>query len=73
MTQLQNDTFPSNDTVVIDGLMSDMEYKVNITALAKCVENGDVVSDPLLINVTTLGEQYIYFTCVFIHINCFIA
>ena len=32
VTQLQNDTFPSSDTVVIDGLMSDMEYITNITA-----------------------------------------
>ena len=67
VTQLQNGTFPSSDTVVIDGLMSDMEYNINITTLvsdmeynvnstAKCGENGDVVSDPLFLNVTTLGE-----------------
>ena len=67
VTQLQNGTFPSSDTVVIDGLMSDMEYNINITTLvsdmeynvnstAKCAENGDVVSDPLFLNVTTLGE-----------------
>ena len=64
VTQLQNATFSSSDTVVIDGLMSDTEYIVNITALAKCAENGDVVSDPLFLNVTTLGEQYIV-TCLF--------
>ena len=46
VTQLQNDTFPSSDTVVIDGLKNDTKYEVNITA--QCVEIEDVVSDCLL-------------------------
>ena len=54
VTQLQNDTFPSSDTVVIYGLMSDTEYKVNITA--ECVGNEDVVSDPLSMEFTTVSE-----------------
>ena len=52
-TQLQNGSF-SNDTVMIDGLMSDMSYIVNITA--ECVGNEDVVSDPLSMNSTTVGK-----------------
>ena len=54
VTQLQNDTFSSSDTVVIDGLMNDTEYKVNITA--ECVGNEDVVSDPLSMEFTTVSE-----------------
>ena len=53
MKQLQNDTFSSSDPVVIDGLISDMEYKVNITA--EFVGNEDVASDPLSIISTTVG------------------
>ena len=52
-TQLQNG-FSSNDTVMIDGLMSDMSYIVNITA--ECVGNEDVVSDPLSMNSMTVGK-----------------
>ena len=52
-TQLQNG-FSSNDTVKIDGLMSDMSYKVNITA--ECVGNEDVVSNPLSMNSMTVGK-----------------
>ena len=51
--QLQNRIFPSSDTVMMDGLMSDMKYKVNITA--ECVGNEDVASDPLSIKSTTVG------------------
>ena len=54
-TQLQNGSF-SNSTVIIDGLMSDMSYKVNITA--ECVENEDVVSDPLSMNSMTVGKGW---------------
>ena len=54
VTQLQNAIFPSSGTVIIDGLMSDTEYKVNITA--ECVGNEDVVSDPLSIEFTTVSE-----------------
>ena len=53
MTQRKNG-FSSNDTVMIDGLMSNMSYNVNITA--ECVGNKDVVSDPLSINSTTVGK-----------------
>ena len=54
-TQLQNG-FSFNDTVMIDGLMSDMSYKVNITA--ECVGNEDVVSDPLSMNSMTVGKGF---------------
>ena len=53
MTQRQNGSF-SNDTIMIDGLMSDMSYKVNITA--EYVGNEDVVSDPLSMNSMTVGK-----------------
>ena len=53
MTQRQNGSF-SNDTIMIDGLMSDMSYKVNITAV--CIGNEDVVSDPLSMNSMTVGK-----------------
>ena len=57
VTQLQNGTFPSSGTVVIDGLKSDMEYEVNITA--ECVGNEDVDSDSLSLGFTTVGEYAI--------------
>ena len=56
VTQLQNGTFSSSGTVIIDGLMSDMEYKVNITA--ECVEIEDVVSDALSMRITTINENH---------------
>ena len=56
VTQLRNAIFPSSNTVVIDGLMSDTEYKVNITA--ECVGNGDIVSDPLSMEFTTVSECF---------------
>ena len=72
VTQLQNGTFLSSDTVMIDGLKSDMEYKINITA--ECVGNEDVVSDPLSLGFTTVGEymqtvMYYNEMCKFVHYN----
>ena len=64
VTQLQNGTFPSSDPVVIDGLMSDTEYKVNITA--EYAGNEDVVSDPLSLGFTTVSE----FCLIYLALHC---
>ena len=65
MTQLQNGTFSSSGTVVIDGLKSDTEYEVNITA--ECVEIEDVDSDSLSMEFTTISEYMLY-----IHIHAYV-
>ena len=69
VTQLQNDTFPFSDTVMIDGLMSDTEYKVNITA--ECVEIEDVVSDPLSMGITTVSEYIHMYYILKYYINLY--